>query len=231
MQPRRRCQFVLRIGAGIALALASLGCRSVPGAPPEAVQDARPRAAHDAEPEAAHDAGPPIPPGFVATDFGAEDTVTIAPDAVSLEPGAPLSGVTYTGALPTPPYTLAVEFTKRYGSDFPLAITFPVAGSHLSLVLGGWGGTVCGLSSLDGLDAARNATRFVRAFPVGVRTRVELDVEAERVAVRLDGVPVLDVPLAGRAVGVRAELEPCKPLGLAAFATATTIHSFRVRAR
>jgi len=212
MQPSRRCQVVLRIGAALGLAL---GCRSAPagGAPPPV------------------DAGPPIPAGFVPTDFGAEDAVAIEPTGVRLEPGAPLSGVTFTGPLPTPPYTLAVEFTKRYGSDFPLAVTFPVAGSHLSLVLGGWGGTVCGLSSLDGLDAARNATRFVHAFPAGVRTVVELDVEAERVAVRLDGVQVLDASLAGHAVGVRAELEPCKPLGLAAFATATTIHRFRVLER
>ena len=168
-----------------------------------------------------------IPPGFEETELGGEGLASIAPNRILLEPGVPLSGVTWTGAAPVAPYTLEVEFTKRYGNDFPCALTFPVAGSHLSLVLGGWGGTVCGLSSLDGLDASRNETRFVRSFPPGARTHVRLEVHRAEVRAALDGVEVVRIDLAGRSLGVREELLPCRPLGIAAFATAVEVHSVR----
>jgi len=168
-----------------------------------------------------------IPSGFVETTFGGEGLATIEPNRILLEPGVPLAGVTWTGPLPEAPYTLELEFTKRYGNDFPCALTFPVAGGHLSLVLGGWGGTVCGLSSLDGLDASENLTRFVRAFPPGARTHVRVEVDATLVRAAVDGVEVVRVDLAGRRVDVREELRSSCPLGIAAFATAVEVHAVR----
>jgi hypothetical protein len=171
--------------------------------------------------------GTSIPLGFRETEFGGEGLASIAGNHILLEPGVPLSGVTWTGVPPEAPYVFEVEFTKRYGNDFPCALTFPVAGSHLSLVLGGWGGTVCGLSSLDGLDASRNETRFVRAFPPGVRTHVRVAVSDEVVCAAIDGVEVVRLALAGRTLGVREELLPSRPLGIASFATAVELHSVR----
>ncbi|MEZ6013799.1 MAG: DUF1080 domain-containing protein [Planctomycetota bacterium] len=174
---------------------------------------------------------PAIPSGFEETAFGGEGLASIDANRIELEPGVPLSGVTWTGALPSAPYELEVEFTKRFGNDFPCAITFPVAGSWLTLVLGGWGGTVCGLSSLDGEDAARNDTRFVRAFAPGARVLARLEVDEAAVRAWLDGELVVDVALAGRAVGVRPEMLPSRPLGLAAFATSTVVHRVAWRER
>jgi len=142
----------------------------------------------------------------------------------------PLAGVTWSDTeggeldLPTSPYWIEVDFTKRFGTDFPCALTFPAAGAHISLVLGGWGGTVCGLSCLDGEDASRNPTRFLRAFPPGVRTALRMEVRDAFVRAWLDGQLVVDVDLTGREVSVRAELLPSRPLGLAAFATAVDFH-------
>jgi hypothetical protein len=206
-----------RVG-GLPLVLGGLlGCVSPPAPePPETVAPS-PRDVVRAE----------IPHGFMETAFGGEGLASIEPNRILLEPGVPLSGVTWTGAPPEAPYTLEVEFTKRYGNDFPCALTFPIAGSHLTLVLGGWGGTVCGLSSLDGLDASRNETRFVRAFPPGVRTEVRVDVQGARVRAVLDGVEVVRIDLAGRSLGVREELSLSRPLGIAAFATAVEVHSVR----
>ena len=44
------------------------------------------------------------------------------------------------------------------GIDFFCGLTFPVADSHASFIVGGWGGTVVGISSIDGMDASENAT-------------------------------------------------------------------------
>lgn len=164
---------------------------------------------------------------LVETEFGGEGLARIEGNALVLDSGVPLSGVTWLGELPRTPYVLEAEFTKRFGSDFPCALTFPVRDAHLTLVLGGWGGTVCGLSSLDGLDAARNDTRFIRDFPAGHRTRVRLEVDDTLVVLTLDGEEVLRTSLTGRELGLRPEMLPSRPLGVAAFATAVEFHTLR----
>lgn len=199
------------------------GCHSQPSpGPAETAQTAQ-----TGQPSPSSALRATIPSGFMETEFGGEGCASIEANRIVLEPGVPLAGVTWTGESPEVPFVLEVEFTKRYGNDFPCALTFPVAGSHLSLVLGGWGGTVCGLSSLDGLDASRNESRFVRSFPPGVRTHVRVEVRADVVLAALDGVEVVRVELAGRTLGLRAELLPSRPLGIAAFATAVELHSVR----
>ena len=54
---------------------------------------------------------------------------------------------------------------KIEGADFMCGLTFPVGDSHASLILGGWGGTVAGISSIDGHDASENETSSFISFP------------------------------------------------------------------
>lgn len=51
------------------------------------------------------------------------------------------------------------------GSDFYCGLTFPVGNSPCcSFIVGGWGGGVVGLSSLDGSDASENETTKYQEF-------------------------------------------------------------------
>ena len=81
-----------------------------------------------------------------------------------------------SGALPTTSYEVALQAMRVEGSDFFAGITFPVGGSFCSLILGGWGGSVVGLSSINGLDASENETSQSRQSESGrwyyVRIRV-----------------------------------------------------------
>lgn len=223
------------MGSVLGLALAFGACRGAGGELAPALERA-PRHAHEGRARTHPSSldvrlaarGASILSSFVETDFGVPGVAAIEKNRIVLEPGAPLAGVTFTGASPKPPYALEVEFTKRFGGDFPCALTFPVADAHLSLVLGGWGGTVCGLSSLDGLDASRNETRFLRAFPPGSRAHVRVEVDSGEVRALLDGVEVVRVALTGRRLGVRAELLPSRPIGVASFATAVEVHAVRL---
>ncbi len=160
--------------------------------------------------------------------YGESDEYEVLEGGVVIPQTAALAGMTFRGALPTAPYRLSVEATRRYGADFFLGVTFPVAGDHLTLVLGGWGGMVSGLSSIDGLDASRNATRTLRHFPNGKRHEVEIDVTEAAVRVRVDGEPFLSASLEGREVGLRVDVEPSHPLGIATYATSTQVHRVRV---
>lgn len=160
---------------------------------------------------------------FVVTDYGGQGEVAVRDGRLHLGIGNPLTGVTWTGAPPRGDYELELIARREQGNDFFAALTFPVGDACLTLVLGGWGGSLCGLSSLDGLDAARNTTRTSRAFPAGRDAHVHLEVTADRVHVDLDGAPLLRADLRGRQLSLRPEVELSRPLGLIAFASEGSI--------
>lgn len=156
--------------------------------------------------------------------FTGADEFDLAKDGVVLPQTTALAGMTYVGEPPMTPYTLRIDATKRYGGDFFLGVTFPVRGEHLTLVLGGWGGSVTGLSCLDGLDAAENDTMTHRHYPNGKRFRVELRVTDGRVTALVDDDVVVDASLEARVLGLRPEVLASRPLGLASYATSTVVH-------
>lgn len=168
---------------------------------------------------------------FVVTDYGGQGEVAVRDGRLHLGIGNPLTGVTWTGAPPRGDYELELIARRDQGNDFFASLTFPVGGECLTLVLGGWGGSLCGLSSLDGLDASRNATRTSRAFPTGRDAHVHLMVTADAVHVDLDGAPLLRTGLRGRRLSLRPEVELSRPLGLIAFASEGSIARLRWRPR
>lgn len=168
--------------------------------------------------------------GWEAGVYGDDPELEFTEDGVVLPIGVPISGITYRGEAPSGAFTLVIEATKQYGSDFFLGVTFPVRDAHLTLVLGGWGGSTCGLSNLDGRDASENDTTTLRRFPNGKRMTVLIEVDERQVRASIDGETVVDRSIEGVELSIRPEVEPSLPLGLASFATVTTIHSVRIRA-
>ncbi|MCB9878221.1 MAG: DUF1080 domain-containing protein [Planctomycetes bacterium] len=169
--------------------------------------------------------------GLEVTSFGGEGEVVARDGALWLDFGSPLTGVTAAdpAALPGGDYELEVTAARVSGNDFFVGLTFPVGAAHLTLILGGWGGSVCGLSSLDGADAARNETRTLKAFEAGRDYTARLIVTADAVQVTLDGAPFLAADLRGRALSLRPEVELSRPLGLACFSTRSRVRALRWR--
>ncbi|MEY3160553.1 MAG: hypothetical protein RIT25_544 [Planctomycetota bacterium] len=163
------------------------------------------------------------------TDFGGQGPVAVAGGCIELGFGSPLTGINYTGTPPSGSYELAVRAARVEGRDFFCGLTFPVRDAHLTLVLGGWGGSLVGLSSLDGKDAARNETRTSHAFEQGRVYDIRVVVTPERVTVALDGAAKIDADLRGRELGLRPEVLLSRPLGIASFTTRSAIHSVRWR--
>ncbi|MEO6594938.1 MAG: DUF1080 domain-containing protein [Planctomycetota bacterium] len=167
---------------------------------------------------------------FVVTDFGGQGPVEVRDGRLRLGMGSPLTGVTWSGALPPREYELEVTAARHVGSDFFCGLTFPIGEAHLTLVLGGWGGSVCGLSSFDGLDASHNHTRTVHHFEVDRDYTIRVRVSTERVEVTLDGQPLLATDLTERHCGLRPEMVLSRPLGLASFVTEASLRGMRWRA-
>jgi hypothetical protein len=161
--------------------------------------------------------------------FGGDGSFRVTPDELTLEPGAPLTGGVFAQQLPVAAYELAFSTRRLSGIDFFCGMTFPTLRGELTLVLGGWGGTVCGLSCLDGLDASENETRTLRRFPEGQDVHVLVRVEGERVIVFLDDAMFLDVDLQDRHVHVRTEVEACRPFGFCCYLTTARLANLRWR--
>ena len=103
--------------------------------------------------------------GWRPSKFSGQGAVKVENGTLVLESGNDLTGITWAGAdLPTSNYELTLQAMRAGGSDFFAGITFPVDKSFCSLILGGWGGNVVGLSSINDLDASENSTSQSMVF-------------------------------------------------------------------
>jgi hypothetical protein len=165
------------------------------------------------------------------TKFGGEGRVTVEDGRIVLAMGGgDLTGITWNGpALPTTSYELTLQAMRVDGSDFFAGITFPVGDSFCSLILGGWGGTVVGLSSINGMDASENDTSQTIAFDTGRWYDVRIRVTPEKIESWLDGKQIIDQQIKGRKIHTRIEVELSQPLGIAAWRTKSAIRDIRLR--
>lgn len=164
------------------------------------------------------------------TSFGGEGPVSVIDSAIVLGMGDPLTGVTWTGEALPPAYEIALEATRLAGNDFFCGLTFPVGPTHCSLILGGWGGTTVGLTSLDGRDASENETTRELKFDDKRWYRVRVAVSPTHIRAWLDDQPIVEVATAGRRISIRPEVDPSRPLGVAAYRTRAGVRGIRVRA-
>jgi len=168
--------------------------------------------------------------GWKKTDFINAGEPSVENKQLMLNAGEILSGVTWTKDFPTINYEIRLEAMRVSGGDFFCGLTFPYRKSCASLILGGWGGTLCGISSLDGFDAANNNTTTFHEFENGVWYKVRLRVTDHRFEAWLGGKKIVDVDTTNREVDVRVEVEASKPLGLASFQTTAAIRNLEWRA-
>jgi hypothetical protein len=96
--------------------------------------------------------------------------------------------------------------------------------------VGGWGGGVVGLSSLDGQDASQNETTKYMNFPTGRWFQIRVRVTAGKIEAWIDTEKMVDVTTADKSISIRLEVEPSKPLGIASWNTAAALRNLKLRA-
>ena len=163
------------------------------------------------------------------TRFGGDGDVVVEGGAIRIGMGADLSGITWTGDAPRQGYEVSLDAQRADGNDFFCGLTFPVGEDPCSLIVGGWGGGVVGLSSIDGDDAAHNATTLYKEFKTGRWYAVRVRVTPDRIVCFIDDEQVIDQPLKGHRVSVRNEVLPSRPLGIATYATTALVKNIRWR--
>ncbi len=157
-------------------------------------------------------------------------------DQLTLHPGKPMTGVKFDGwaaeKLPVTSYEIIFEARRVEGSDFFAALTFPVrkVGTCATLVLGGWGGALVGISSIDDQDASENSTRSEQTFINGQWYRIRLQVKDEELQAWIDERLVVNTSIKGRTISLRpGDIEKCAPFGLASFRSEGQVRGLTVR--
>jgi 3-keto-disaccharide hydrolase len=162
--------------------------------------------------------------------FYGEAAVKVENGQIILEAGSDLTGITWNGReLPTTNYELALQGMRVQGRDFFAGVTFPVGNSFCSLILGGWGGQVVGLSSINGMDASENDTSQSMEFESGRWYDIRIRVTPAKIEAWLDNRQIINSDLKGNEIGIRIEVEKSKPLGVASWRTKAAIREIRLR--
>jgi Domain of Unknown Function (DUF1080) len=165
-----------------------------------------------------------------STKFIGEGGVTVENGQIILEAGRNLTGITWIGPeLPATNYEIALQAMRVDGSDFFAGVTFPVADSFCSLILGGWGGTVVGLSSINGMDASENETSQSIQFESGRWYNIRIRVTPAKIEAWLDERQIINQDLKGNKIDTRFEVEPSRPLGVASWRTKSALRDVRLR--
>jgi len=167
--------------------------------------------------------------GWAVTDFAGRGEVKVKNGSIVLGEGV-MTGITWTNPLPAEMnYEIALDAMRVEGNDFFCGLTFPVRKDPCSLIVGGWGGGVVGLSSLDGEDAANNETTKVAEFEKERWYAIKLRVQPARIQAWIDGEKYVDVDTTDRKISIRIEVELSRPLGIASWNTKAALKNIRMR--
>lgn len=167
--------------------------------------------------------------GWIKTEFEGNGRVTVKDSMLILRQGSDLTGVNYIKEVPDDNYEVILEAMRMEGKDFFCGLTFPVQGSYCTLVIGGWGGSVIGLSSIDGHDAVNNFTGDSRSFGNNYWYTIKLRVANDKIEAWLNGIDkIVDFTIGNYSLSLRSEVELSAPFGIATWQTTGAIRNIRL---
>ncbi|MEN8115801.1 MAG: DUF1080 domain-containing protein [Bacteroidota bacterium] len=163
--------------------------------------------------------------GWEVTQFGTEGPVMVSEGIIVINYGDGCSGITWTKDFPKVNYEVTLEARKTVGNDFFCGITFPVNDEFCSLIIGGWGGPVVGLSCIDGLDASENETNILKRFDKDVWYKVKLQVSDEKITAWIDDEKLVNFTYSGHELSIRPEVSLSKPFGICTWITTAELRN------
>jgi hypothetical protein len=168
-------------------------------------------------------------------DMGGSGEVTLEGGQLIINQGDSLSGAVYKKVeeLPLINYEITLQAKRLQGVDFFCGLTFPVGDLKkcATLVCGGWGGSVTGISSIDDMDASSNATGTYQRYEDNKWYSFRLRVTAENISAWLDDKQIVDQDIKDRKVSLReGPIDAYMPLSITTFNTMAAIKNVRMKA-
>lgn len=166
--------------------------------------------------------------GWEITNFGPQGPVYVSGNEVVLGAGDGCTGITYLKHFPVNGYVVTLEAKRVSGTDFFCGMTFPAGDRPCTLIIGGWGGTTVGLSSINGLDAAENETTRNMKFENERWYDIKLRVKSDSIKAWIDDSLVVNFFRGNKKLSIRPEVELSKPFGIASWKTTASLRNIRV---
>lgn len=162
-------------------------------------------------------------------DFGLHGEVQVQEGVIRIAAGHPASGIRYTGDITRTDYELSFDARRDEGNDFFCGLTFPVGEDYLTLIVGGWGGNIVGLSNLDGASASENESTQSIHFEDGKWYHFRLRIEEKSIRLWIDEEETFDINIEDRELSIWWEQEPMRPLGICSWYTSTSLRNIEMR--
>jgi hypothetical protein len=167
--------------------------------------------------------------GWKVPEFGGEGKVYVKDGMIVMDRGDSMSGITYRGKPPKNNYELTLEGMRLDGSDFFCTTTFPIGEEFASLVVGGWGGALMGISCIDHYDASDNTTTSTQEFKDKQWYRIKIRVTDAKLEAWLGDKQVVNQDRKDHKFSVRMECDLCRPLGICTWNTKGAVKNIRLR--
>ncbi len=167
--------------------------------------------------------------GWEITQFGTQGPVLVFDGKIILNYGDGCTGITWKKDFPKVNYQVSLEAKKTSGNDFFCGMTFPVNDDFCSLIVGGWGGPVVGLSCIDGADASDNSTKILKRFDKNVWYKIKLSVTNTKITAWIDDEKLVDFEYEGHKLYVRPEVDLSKPFGICSWITTSELRNIWVK--
>jgi len=168
--------------------------------------------------------------GWEINKFAGAGPVTVENGTIVIGTGVALTGIRRTNDLLKTNYEIAVRAKKIEGDDFFCGVTFPVKDSNATFIAGGWGGSLVGVSSIDGLDASENETTQYLRFEKNRWYDIKIRVTDSKIEAWIDKEKLVNVNIAGRKVSMRpGEIEDAVPFGISSYQTTAAIQDVKIR--
>jgi hypothetical protein len=167
--------------------------------------------------------------GWEVIDFSGHGAVTVSDSCIVLEKGQTCTGIRWTQDFPNLDYEITLDAMRADGNDFFCGMTFPVGKACCTLIIGGWGGNVVGLSSIDGYDAANNATGQMRILSSKHWYPIRLRVRQDSIQAWISEDKIVEFEIDDHRLSLRWEMEPCKPFGIATWKTTAMLRNLYLR--
>jgi len=168
--------------------------------------------------------------GWKAPNFSGQGTVEVEKGTIVLGMGGDITGLNPTGDLPKTNYEVSLEATRLEGSDFFCGLTLPYGDSAFTIVVGGWGGALAGLSSINDEDASENETTKFLKFDTGRWYKIRVRVTPQKIEAWIDDDKIVNVETGGKKISMRpGEIELSAPFGIATYRTRGAFRDIKLR--
>jgi hypothetical protein len=166
--------------------------------------------------------------GWEITNFGPQGPVYVSGGSIILGMGEGCTGITWVKKFPVMNYKVTLEAKRVSGNDFFCGMTFPAGKDPCTLIVGGWGGTVVGLSSINKKDASENETTTLMEFEKDHWYRICLMVRDDTIKAFINDTIVIDFVKGDKVLTIRPEVELSKPFGIASWYTTAALRNIKL---